>query len=322
MVDKGNNLEYEMEKVMVKKKKQYVEEQIFRIYPDYPILVNDNIEWEDKEKPLHFHYYLQIEYCLEGSGVFKSENRELKVKKNSIMIAAPNMLHTTYAEEGIYTRCVNLFIDIDDLVKLFPTGGTKTKLQMVQESFRDVLDLDGNEYPDILWCVEEIVRLNKEKRQNYKMQTIGILFALLFKIYDVFAGEKAEGKKMENLPIMPAIEYIFEHYMEQIKVAQLAKACHFSESYFRKVFLEMKGMGPMDYVNSIRIREACRKLLESTDTVRVIGEKCGYPSVTTFERNFKQRTGMLPSQWRESQKNVRKKDRNTFEIKRIYYDER
>lgn len=306
---------------MAKKKKQYVEEQIFRIYPDYPILVNDNIEWEEKEKPLHFHYYLEIGYCIEGSGIFKSENRELKVKQNGIMIAAPNMLHTTYSDTGVYTRCANMFIDLEDLVKLFPTGGTKTKLQMVQESFREVLSFDGNEYPDILWSVEEIIRLNKKKKQNYKMQIIGILFALLFKICDVFAGEKTESKKMENLPIMPAIEYIFDHYMEPIKVAQLAKTCHFSESYFRKVFLEMKGMGPMNYVNSIRIREACRMLLNSTDTVRVIGEKCGYPSVTTFERNFKQRTGMLPSQWRESQKNIRKKDRKIFEIKRIYYNE-
>ncbi len=306
---------------MVKKKKQYVEEQIFRIYPDYPILVNDKIEWTETEKPLHFHYYLEIGYCMEGSGVIRSENRALKVKQRSITIAAPNMLHTTRSDVGIYTKCAGFFIDFEDLVKLFPTGGTKTKLQMVQESFREVLSLDGNEYPDIMWCVEEIIRLNNEKKQNYKMQTIGILFALLFKLCDVFAGEKTEGEKAENLPIMPAIEYIFAHYMEPIKVAQLAGVCHFSESYFRKVFLEMKGMGPMDYVNSIRIREACRKLLNSTDTVRVIGEKCGYPSVTTFERNFKQRTGMLPSQWRESQKNIRKKDRKIFEIKRIYYDE-
>ena len=74
----------------------------------------------------------------------------------------------------------------------------------------------------------------------------------------------------------------------------------------------------MEYLNSIRIREARRMLLNSTDTVRVIGEKCGYPSVTTFERNFKQRTGMLPSQWRESQKNPRKKDKDVHEIKRMY----
>ena len=123
---------------------------------------------------------------------------------------------------------------------------------------------------------------------------------------------------MTDLPIMPAIEYIYDHYMEQVKVIDLANACHFSESYFRKVFQEMKGMSPSDYLNSIRIREACRMLLNSTDTVRMVGERCGYPSVTTFERNFQKRTGMLPSEWRESQKNPRRKDRKSHEIKRMY----
>ena len=119
---------------------------------------------------------------------------------------------------------------------------------------------------------------------------------------------------------MPAIDYIYDHYMEQIKVGELAAVCHFSESYFRKVFLEMKGMGPMDYLNSIRIREACRMLLNSTDTVRVVGEKCGFTSITTFERNFRQRVGMLPSQWRENHVNPRKKDRDEYQIKRVYIE--
>ena len=125
---------------------------------------------------------------------------------------------------------------------------------------------------------------------------------------------------MAELPILPAINYIFKHYPEEIKVSQLARECHFSESYFRKVFMEMKGMSPLYYVNSIRIREACRMLLNSTDTIRVVGEKCGYPSMTTFERNFRQRTGMLPSQWREIRKNPRKKDKNEHKIKQVYYE--
>lgn len=307
---------------MAKKKKQYVEEQIFSIYSDFPVLVNDNVIWDEEEKPMHFHYYLEIGYCMEGSGVFKCDSRELEVEKKDITIAAPNMLHTTRSDSGVFTRWANIFIDVSDLVKLFTNAETKSKLQMIQESFQDLIYLDGEAHPDILWLIEEIIRLNNEKKQNYKMQIMGLLYAMLFKIYDVSAEERPNSNKVEQLPILPAIDYIFDHFMEPIKVAQLAKMCHFSESYFRKVFMEMKGIGPMDYVNSIRIREACSMLINSTDTIRVIGEKCGYPSVTTFERNFRQRTGMLPFQWRDSQKNPRKKDRNTYEIKRVYYKEK
>lgn len=304
---------------MAKKKKQYVEEQIFSIYSDFPVLVNDYVVWSEEEAPMHFHYYLEIGYCMEGSGSFCSDNRVLEVQQDDITIAAPNMLHVARADEGVYTRFANIYLDLSPLIKLFPGGETKLKLQMVQESFCDVLCMEGKMHPDILWIIKEIIRLNHEKKQNYKMQIMGLLYTMIFKIHDAFAEDFPEKKSFEDLPILPAIDFILDHYMEPIKVAQLAKVCHFSESYFRKVFLEMKGIGPMDYVNSIRIRAACRMLINTTDTVRVIGEKCGYPSVTTFERNFRQRTGMLPSQWRESQKNPRKKDRDTYKIKRVYY---
>ena len=303
---------------MARKKKQQVEEGIFSIYPDYPILIKEDVVWECKENPLHFHYYLEIAYCMEGEGVFSSNNRSFKVEAGDITIASANILHTTCGVKEGKTQCTNMYIDLEDLIKLFPIGEARTSLNVVNESLQDIFCLKGEKYPEIVWIVQEMIRLNREKIQNFKAQTIGLLYALVFKIYDIFAEKKGSGTFAGQLPVMPAIEYIYEHYMEAIKVNELAKICHFNESHFRKVFLEMKGMQPMEYVNSIRIREARRMLLNSADTVRVIGERCGYTSVTTFERNFKQRTGMLPSQWRESQKNPRKKDKELHEIKRMY----
>lgn len=303
---------------MAKKKKQHVEEGIFSIYPDFPVLINPDVAWDAEEKPLHFHYYWEVGYCLEGSGTFSSNNREFEVEEKDITIAAANILHTTRARENITTRHTFIYIDLEDLLKLFPVGEMKTSLGVISESLQDIYYLRGVEHPDITWIVEEMIRLYLMKERNYKAQIIGLLYTLVFKIYDVVAEKKGSSQMVGQLPIMPAIEYIYDHYMEPVKVRELAAACHFSESYFRKVFFEMKGMSPMEYLNNIRIREARRMLLNSTHTVRVIGEKCGYSSVTTFERNFKQKTGMLPSQWRETQRNPRKKDKKVHEIKRMY----
>ena len=303
---------------MAKKKKQYVEEGIFNIYPAFPVLIKNNVEWDLKEKPLHFHYYLEIGYCIEGRGSFGSNNKHFEIAQGDLMISAANILHTIKSEGNKIMRCAHIYIDLEDLIKLFPEGEVKTGLGVINESLQDIFYLAGKKYPEILWIVEELIRLNENKKQNYKQQIIGLLYALLFKLYDELSDKRKPEKIAGQLPIMPAIEYIYEHYNESIKVAELAKVCHFSESYFRKVFLEMKGMGPIDYLNSIRIREARRMLLNTSYTVRVVGEKCGYSTVTTFERNFKQRTGMLPAQWRESQRNPRKIDETFHEVKRNY----
>ena len=305
---------------MGRKKKQYVEDHIFRIYPDFPVLIIDSMECEQNEKPLHFHYYLEISYCFEGEGILSSNNQNLHIQKGDITITAPNLLHNMQGSEHSAVRSGYLYVDLEDLIKLFPYGEERSQIRMSQEIYRDILMIASENYPDVEMVLKEIFRLDKEKTGNYKLQIIGLLFTLIMKIYDIFSYEERQGRNEGNLPIMPAIDYIYDHYMEQIKVGELAAVCHFSESYFRKVFLEMKGMGPMDYLNSIRIREACRMLLNSTDTVRVVGEKCGFTSITTFERNFRQRVGMLPSQWRENHVNRRKKHRDEYQIKRVYIE--
>lgn len=300
-------------------KKEYVEEGIFSIYPDFPVLVKDKVVLDGKERPLHFHYYLEIGYCIEGEAVFSSNSQEYHLKKGDITMVLPNVLHKNRSmNDDKDVRWAYIYVDVDDLIKMFPAGDVKTRLTFVKETIQDVLHIDGEKHSDMLWIISEILHLYNEKKQSYKMQIVGLMYTLLLKMYDTFSEKITEETKYDNLPIMPAIEYIYDHYMEQIKVTDLARVCHFSESYFRKVFVEMKGIAPLDYLHSIRIRQACRMLLNSTDTVRVVGEKCGYTSTTTFERNFRQRTGMLPSQWRERKKNPRIKDRNLHEIKQVF----
>lgn len=302
------------------KNRQDVEKGIFSIYPDFPVLINDKVVIDSKERPLHFHYYLEIGYCMEGAAVFSSSNREYYVNKNDITLAESNILHrhrSMSVDEDVHLAYI--YVDFDDLVKMFPAGDVKTRMAFVKETLKDIIYIEGEKNPDMLWIISEVLRLNSEKKQSYKMQIVGLVHILLLKVYDLFSAKISEETKYDNLPIMPAIEYIYEHYMEQVKVTDLARVCHFSESYFRKVFVEMKGMAPLDYLHSIRIREACRMLLNSTDTVRVVGEKCGYTSTTTFERNFRQRTGMLPSEWRASKKSPSKKGRKPQDIRNMFF---
>lgn len=200
-----------------KKKKQYVEEGIFSIYPDYPILIKENMVWEKEESPLHFHYYLEVSYCMEGKGVFASNNRSYEVEAGDVTIATANILHTAHGESEKKTVCTSMYIDLEDLLKLFPMGDAKASLSVINESLQDIYFLKGKDNTSVIWLVKEMIRLNSQKEQNYKAQTIGLLYTLVFKIYDIFSGDKGGGVLGGQLPVMPAIEYIYDHYMESIK---------------------------------------------------------------------------------------------------------
>jgi AraC-like DNA-binding protein len=81
-------------------------------------------------------------------------------------------------------------------------------------------------------------------------------------------------------------------------VSKLAARVGVSEQYFYKIFQQVTQLRPKEYIDRIRIKEACR-LLESTDKpVTHIALDLGYSSSQHFSVVFKRLTGKTPTQWR------------------------
>ena len=48
-----------------------------------------------------------------------------------------------------------------------------------------------------------------------------------------------------------------------LSLAKLADACSFSETHFRRLFVESMNMTPMEYLNLVRVRQACDLMKKS-----------------------------------------------------------
>ena len=110
-----------------------------------------------------------------------------------------------------------------------------------------------------------------------------------------------EKAKISNL-VSRSLDYISDHYREQIKVGDIAKRLHLSETHFRRVFTQYMGVSPLEYINIVRIRSACEYLIKTDDSIAAIAEKCGYYTSSTFNRNFHKTVGMTPEEWRRNRK--------------------
>ncbi|NLB90650.1 MAG: helix-turn-helix transcriptional regulator, partial [Clostridiales bacterium] len=99
-------------------------------------------------------------------------------------------------------------------------------------------------------------------------------------------------------PIASAIDYISSNYMHDVSVEHIAQLCHMSTSHFRRVFKDLMGWSPLDYVQTVRIDKACALLYDCNLSVTEIGIQVGFSTPSSFGRQFKKRMGMSPSQWR------------------------
>ena len=99
--------------------------------------------------------------------------------------------------------------------------------------------------------------------------------------------------------ISSALDYINREPGHPFKIEELARMCHISETHFRRVFSEYMKMSPVKYINQVRIRHVCDELTKTNDSINAIAARTGFPSLSTFNRNFRQITGLSPQQFRK-----------------------
>ncbi len=99
-----------------------------------------------------------------------------------------------------------------------------------------------------------------------------------------------------------ALDYIREHFNEEIVINDLAARLDMSPGYFSSMFKKEVHQSTMQYITGLRIERA-REYLERTDqSVAVIAKSVGYEDSQYFFRVFKKATGMTPLQYRQSLK--------------------
>lgn len=82
------------------------------------------------------------------------------------------------------------------------------------------------------------------------------------------------------------------------RVEAVAEAFHLSPDHFTRLFKALKGVSPREFILQARIDAARRLLLSSSHSVTRIAALTGFGNIYHFSRQFKQRTGRSPTQFR------------------------
>ena len=98
--------------------------------------------------------------------------------------------------------------------------------------------------------------------------------------------------------IKSALEYIAEHYAEDLRCNTVAERFAYSEYYFHRLFKHIANISVTNYIRDRRLFAAANKLIESNDTILNICLSCGFEHQQTFDRVFKQKYGMSPKNFR------------------------
>ena len=108
-------------------------------------------------------------------------------------------------------------------------------------------------------------------------------------------GDPEKEKKYLN----EVLEYLENHYKEDIYFEGIASKLGISYSYLRKIIRDNTGSSMLDYINRLRIEDAKNQLIQSSDPISTIAETCGYRNIQSFNRFFKKFEGVQPREYRQ-----------------------
>lgn len=98
--------------------------------------------------------------------------------------------------------------------------------------------------------------------------------------------------------IILAINYINDNLSEKITLDDISGAACFSPFHFHRIFTNMLGETPSDFLNRVRLEKAANLLiLNSSLTISEIVVTCGFSSSAVFSRAFRKKFGVSASEW-------------------------
>ncbi|MFD0712235.1 response regulator [Paenibacillus sp. GCM10027626] len=129
-----------------------------------------------------------------------------------------------------------------------------------------------------------------------------LLAHVLQTIRELIRQKKEEHVNYTDHPeVNRAIQYMLEHYQENIKVTDLARLVAINVDYLSTVFGKKTGLTPIAYLRNIRIEQAKRLLLHSKLSVETIASQTGFTDDAYFIKVFKRLVGQTPSSFRREQ---------------------
>lgn len=247
----------------------------------------------------HLHRELELIYLRRGRIEAFADSTRVELSAGDVYLSFPNQIHHYRSLDG--KESYILFIIKPDLIpdylELFlhglpaspliagagdsPRINTLLYLLLDAEQRRHRSD-DGTDH---LPSEGDLAK----RRRGYLLA----LFSELLPRMEISMLPGGEGTSLRAI-----IDYCTAHFAENLSLATLESELHLNKYYISHLFSSKLGLRFNDYVNSLRINEACRLLLGSDHSVTDVSEAVGFNTLRTFNRAFTKQMGVSPTEYR------------------------
>lgn len=108
--------------------------------------------------------------------------------------------------------------------------------------------------------------------------------------------ESNESKQRHSVDLIK--KYVDDHFTEyNFSLETMSRDLSYNKKYISYLFKKHIGVGIIEYLNTIRIQNACAMMKQGFTSVNDIADRCGYSDAQYFSKIFKTKMGVVPTQY-------------------------
>ena len=236
----------------------------------------------------HLHKHLEIVYMISGQTRANVDAEVCHVESGDLLVVFPNKVHSfTDIEPGL--KFVLFHLDpyaVPEFAQSFLTmDATSALIKGASSNVR----LDS--------IVRMLVGYKDFPAEHRDVLTRGYLLAFCAEFMSMM--ELSYTRSEENPTMKSIVAYCSQNYTKELSLSVLEKELHLSKYYISHLFGDILNIKFTDYVNSLRISEACRLLRTTDHSITDVASMSGFGTLRTFNRAFIKQMGESPSAYRK-----------------------
>lgn len=236
----------------------------------------------------HLHYHIELVYMLEGRALGYVDSTEYVIEGGDVFIAFPNQLHQ-FISEG--PEKYVLFILSPDLIP-------ELNRVFSEQQPASALLKNAGRNPLLLELLTIAAKENDPGVQWRDTVIRGVMLAFfgeLFRLMPLIAHKAGSSHVLQSV-----LNYCARNFNRDLSLGMLEEELHISKYYISHLFSDRLKIRFNDYVNALRVSDACRLLRQTDLGITEISERVGFGTMRTFNRAFSRQMGMPPSAYRRS----------------------
>lgn len=274
------------------------------LYYNYKIICGDNMDIVYENKVLtmqymlsnelspsaHLHKELEVVYVRRGKSVAYADKNSYLLNAGDMFITFSNQVHYYHtAEKGEYM----ILIFAPDIIYGYSAE--------ISKSVPDKNYFSSIESAELKELFDKIYTADGEYKNLNISGNINVMMSLILPRLTLKTVNAENNSAFYNV-----IDFCTHNFKDDITLDLVAEKLHLSKYYISHLINKRLKQNFNEYINNLRIAEACNLLRESDTKIADISEDVGFGTIRSFNRAFKLVMGISPAEYRSNSNALKK----------------